>query len=387
MLGIAIRIAQRMGINSEAALANCNLFEAEMRRRLWWAMVLFDDRICQLAETPDSALSSPRWDCRIPLNVNDSDLRPEMKHLPAVQESNTDLIYLSMRSEIGDFVRDSASYHSFSIGYPRTRSSQPEKDLHELERKLEDKYLNSCDPENAVQFMTMWTARSLLATYQLRKQYFIHTNSTEPRTKEQLDDAMLNALSMLECDTKIISSKLITGFRWCSHLHFPFIAYIHIISDLKCYPHNEHAERAWKTMSDNFDTRFMIVFRGESPFLRIFGHRILQAWAAREAASEQSGDPPPTPPKIVSSIHQKMTEMDQTTQQSGSQQPEYLLDAGMDNYLVSMPTDLSGPSLLHGMENESFNYTMHTELYAQAQTSVLRDCTFGALTSTMGNQG
>jgi hypothetical protein len=50
MLGVAIRIAQRMGIHSESALAKCTVFEAELRRRLWWSLVLFDTRISEMAD-------------------------------------------------------------------------------------------------------------------------------------------------------------------------------------------------------------------------------------------------------------------------------------------------------------------------------------------------
>jgi hypothetical protein len=71
MLGVAMRIAQRMGKHSESACAKCAPLEAEMRRRLWWSLVLFDSRISEMANDRTTTLI-PTWDCRIPLNVNDS---------------------------------------------------------------------------------------------------------------------------------------------------------------------------------------------------------------------------------------------------------------------------------------------------------------------------
>lgn len=50
MLGVAIRIAQRMGIHSESALSKCTVFEAELSRRLWWSLMLFDSRISEMAD-------------------------------------------------------------------------------------------------------------------------------------------------------------------------------------------------------------------------------------------------------------------------------------------------------------------------------------------------
>jgi len=98
MLGVAIRIAQRMGIHSESALAKCTAVEAEMRRRLWWSLILFDTRIGETANSKTTTLD-PTWDCKIPLNVNDSDLRPEMKGPPAIQGKSTEAPFAIVRSK------------------------------------------------------------------------------------------------------------------------------------------------------------------------------------------------------------------------------------------------------------------------------------------------
>ncbi|OCT46607.1 C6 transcription factor [Cladophialophora carrionii] len=164
MMGVAVHIAQRMGIHSESALVDCTVFEAEMRRRLWWALTLFDSRIAQLASSKTVTLD-PTWDCNIPLNVNDSDLRPEMKEPPAIQGSATEAIFAVVRSEIADFVRYSAFHLDFTSPALKTIAKQPARvgttakaaDLAKLEEVIQDRYLKSCDPDNPLHFMTMWT--------------------------------------------------------------------------------------------------------------------------------------------------------------------------------------------------------------------------------------
>ncbi|KAF1363463.1 hypothetical protein EJ07DRAFT_152273 [Lizonia empirigonia] len=81
MFAVAFRIANRMNIDSEAANAKHGVFEAEMRRRLWWAMVVYDSRISEMSDYKTTQLV-PTWDCKIPVNVNDFDLRPEMTTRP-----------------------------------------------------------------------------------------------------------------------------------------------------------------------------------------------------------------------------------------------------------------------------------------------------------------
>jgi hypothetical protein len=86
MLGLAIRISQRMGIHNKPIYAKCTALEAEMRRRLWWSLIMFDNRICEMFDYK-TAMLAPTWDCRTPLNVNDFSIRPEVKTPPVIHEN------------------------------------------------------------------------------------------------------------------------------------------------------------------------------------------------------------------------------------------------------------------------------------------------------------
>lgn len=127
----------------------CPALEAEMRRRLWWSLMLFDTRICEMADYKAMMLT-PTWDCRAPLNVNDFDLQPEMKDPPAVQGKSTEAIFAVVCSEMGEFVRHSAFHLDFispalkTVAKAVQRGPVPEGgELVTLEKTIEDKYLNS----------------------------------------------------------------------------------------------------------------------------------------------------------------------------------------------------------------------------------------------------
>ena len=53
MSGMAVRIGQRMGLHAETHNKEYSPFEAEMRRRTWWQVVLFDSRIGEMAGSKD----------------------------------------------------------------------------------------------------------------------------------------------------------------------------------------------------------------------------------------------------------------------------------------------------------------------------------------------
>jgi Fungal specific transcription factor domain len=329
MLGVAIRIAQRMGIHSESALARCPALEAELRRRLWWSLVLFDTRISEMAEHRISTLA-PTWDCRIPLNVSDSDLRSEMKEPPSVQGKATDALFAVVRSELGDFVRHTMFHLDFTS--PALKPIVPEvADLATLERLINEKYLKFCDEENPLHFMTIWWTRSYLAKCRLLEHHSKYSSLFVPQTDAQRDALISIAILMLECDTKLRNSPLTKPFRWLVHLHFAAPAYLQIVQDLKMRPSCELAEQAWEAMSDNFEAVFVFVKEDdESPIFRIFTKMILHAWEAREATFSE----PLTPPRIVSSMRHRLAQIGQKTQIV--QQPNGSMGTGPDHFPMSM---------------------------------------------------
>ncbi|CAE7186311.1 hypothetical protein PTNB73_06510 [Pyrenophora teres f. teres] len=320
MLATAVRIAQRMGIDSEAVNSKYPALEAELRRRLWWSLVLFDSRI---AEMTDSRLATllPTWDCKVPLSVNDSALRNDMKNRPIEFEITSEAVFAVTRCRIGNYIRHSASHLDFvnpTMKYLAEKSRLAHGleygDLVEFEAMIETNYIARCDAQNPLHFMTIWWARVSLAKVQFA--HYLSTRATDPdkETTEQRDDGLRRACDMLECDTALMESPSITGYRWLIYLHFPFPAYIHLAQDLKQRPFSGHASRAWEVMSANCEVRLMgleqkdnpMETKPNNPFFSIFAGLILQAWASREATLVQLDMP-----IIVAQIKQRMDHMNE----------------------------------------------------------------------------
>lgn len=333
MLALALRIAQRMGLHSETACAKHPALEAEMRRRLWWALVLFDTRICEMAGYQTSILS-PIWNCKVPLNVNDFELQPEMREPPIVQETSTEALFVVVRSAMAEHVRQCAYHLDFvnpalkplAKNMPRGKSLD-ESELASVENMVEEKYLRNLNPENALHFMTIWTARAYLAKAKLYEHFSRVARAPSLQTNALRDDAMMQALCMLECETIIRNSPLIQGYQWYLHIYFPFLAYVHILQDLERRPRSLHSERAWQVMCDNYDACFhtavlsqMMAFTksdipphikkmgppvprmysaDKSPFFTMFSRIVFRAWKARQES--KAGDELPKP-RIVSEL-------------------------------------------------------------------------------------
>lgn len=331
MLGIALRTAQRIGLDNESNLAKCDIVEAEMCRRLWWALVLFDTRICELIDTKKTALT-PTWDCRIPLNVNESELRAGLKDIPRTQTRISDSIFVVVRGVIADFIRHSSFYLDFTNpamnAATRTASTKSDVDGSEVdafEKELEVKYLQLCDPEIPLQYMTIWAARGYIARYRIIERL---STLNGPVGDTQRDALGLMAVDMITCDSKIMTSSIVKGFLWLIQMyHFPFTAYIQLLQDLKRRPTSSIAAQAWSKIDENYTARLLFQENAKSPFYQMVSKMILQSWDARQVALNDQVQLV-TPPSIVSYLKNN-TSLQQTENPKS-------LDKAMGNMSISM---------------------------------------------------
>jgi hypothetical protein len=313
-----------MGIHDESSNIECAALEAEMRRRLWWALVIFDSRVSEVLDykTPRLVLF-PTWDCRAPLNVDDSELQSEMKNPPANHQRPTEAFFAVVHCELFDLVRRSVEGG----------------ELVNLEKTIEDKYLTLCDPDNSLQIMTTWTARSYLAKNHLLEHYSRISRSPVEQTNVQRNTAFSHALSMLECDTKLMSFPSTKRYHWLTCVNFPFFAYVHILQDLKERPLQARAEEAWDAMSNNYEARVMDPKQGEPIFI-VFSRVVLHACEAREALGEQQGKML-EPPRIVSDIRKRLTVMRADLSRQ-LEQSDGLTAMSVGVAPILVPMDLSG---------------------------------------------
>jgi hypothetical protein len=362
MFGVAVRIAQRMGMHNESLYAEQTILEAEMRRRLWWSLILLDTRVSELAGDKTATLS-PYWDCKIPLNVNDFDLRPEMRESPTIHGQSTEALFVAVRSEIGEFVRHATFHLDFTSATLRHIIKNTQHDqiseydrLIALEKRIEDKYLNFCHAENPLHFFTIWTTRAYLAKCRLMEQYSKNADTSVRQTEIQRDAAISYAFKMLEADTKIMTSPLTKGYLWLANFNFPFLAYLHIVQDLRRRPYVAQAEQAWRVMSDNCEARFNVpgfdvtnTSDENSPLFHLFSKTVLLAWEAREAASKQSTTNFQVP-NIVSYIKKSITRRTQNTQSRETGPLNDQRNIVVDDF---MPMPLGNHSSLETMADNS----------------------------------
>lgn len=282
-----------MGMHIESLNSKHTALEAEMRRRLWWSLVLLDARVSEMSEFKCPILL-PGWDCKIPSNIHDFDLGTETKAPPAPHEMITEASFTVVRCELANFVR----YSSFWLDFhnpclkplarrPPAGSAPDGDELALVEKMVEERYLRFCNPDSPLHFMIIWMARGYLAKNRLLAHYARYARAPTKPTEAQQDLALSYAIRLFECDTNLLTSPLTKVFTWFSVtvLQFPFQSYMHAVQDLNRRPTGKYAGKAWEVMSANYDIRFTKWLGGDNnPLANIISRIVLRAWEARKIA-------------------------------------------------------------------------------------------------------
>lgn len=335
MLAVAVHIAERMGMHMERTYAKYSALEAEVCRRLWWSLVTFDHRVCELSEYKTTILT-PIWDCKMPLNLHDFELRPEMKMAPPAHDEPTEALFTVLRYLHADFLRHSTVHLSFANPCLRAIVAHPgpgnnSGDLAALERLIEDKYIALCDPANPLYFMTIWTARGSLARTRLLEHYSrlgsaeagschhsqqqqqqqgqdarqeqqqngqsgrgkCHDSMDRHEDKDEDEASLSFALTMLQCDAKLLTSPLSRGFAWFVRLNFPMLAYVHALRYLRGSRgggdggHTDLTRKAWRVLSESYEAHAADPKLADAIFV-VCSRLVLQAWDATHGEGSPS---------------------------------------------------------------------------------------------------
>lgn len=287
LAGLAIRIGQRIGLHRESASREVSVFEAEMRRRLWWQIRILDFRSAQLSGSrmePDVQ----GFETNRPLNVNDSDLSPSMKEPPVEHPGVTDMLFCSIRYEIGEFMRQKRSLKLFDgVGQRGTAPvsvAEKDKAIDEFEDMLEQKYLRYTDLSIPLHFISAGLARGAVCQMRLLahhpRQYPDRGASLPQAEKDML---FSTSLKMVEYDNLGSTTDTIRGYLWHMKVYLQLDAFIYLLSELRNRNEGDEVDRAWRQSGLVFKNHPEMVTNTKNSLFFAIGNLTLKAWEKRTA--------------------------------------------------------------------------------------------------------
>jgi Fungal specific transcription factor domain len=148
LTGLVVRMAQTLGIHRDGSHYNLTPFQIEMRRRLWWQICILDARASE-DHGSDPTIIEQVFDTQMPLNVNDSDLHPDMAELPEAKVGCTEMTFGLIRFEISSTLRKlqyvPPGPKKCQQFFSNVSLEKKEQWIRECHQRFEERYLQHCD--------------------------------------------------------------------------------------------------------------------------------------------------------------------------------------------------------------------------------------------------
>ncbi|KAL2834863.1 fungal-specific transcription factor domain-containing protein [Aspergillus cavernicola] len=230
LTGIAVRLAQRMGLHRDGEKLGLPPFEVQMRRRLFWQLLPLDAYAGQVSGTGIS-ISPNSWDTKQPLNINDDQIFPGMTQQPQEQRGASEMIFCLSRIELSNFyTRTGVKMKELDATIQFKDAGDIEKLIDEVEDLIETRFLRYCDILNPLHVFTSGIVRSATNAVRLRARMPLLTKQSITVTSRR--DLCTLAEKILDTNNTLYSNPSINKFRWQMAAFFLWDALLCILRSL-----------------------------------------------------------------------------------------------------------------------------------------------------------
>ncbi|KAK8149451.1 hypothetical protein G3M48_006911 [Beauveria asiatica] len=251
MTALIFHIAQAMGLHRDGASFGLCPLEIEIRRRLWWHICLLDIRSSEYHGC-EPIVDDSKFDTRMPLNINDSDLTRDMTEPPAEREGTTEMTFCLIRCEVMRIV--------WKTGYVPPGLRQPGQMAEpsslagraalakDLQQRLEERYLKHCDTSNPFFQACVTVARLIIARTWLVVYYPLRQKdgAAEPLPGPIQDQLFTISVKVLELSYQLLTNPAFAPWTWHSKTHVQWHAVAFVLSEICSRPPSHDCDRAWE---------------------------------------------------------------------------------------------------------------------------------------------
>ncbi|CAK7199303.1 hypothetical protein SEUCBS139899_001979 [Sporothrix eucalyptigena] len=329
LVGVAMRLGQRLGLHQAGSNTKLTVFDRELRIRVWWALCGVWARAGLTHPTALKTALLELGDVRLPLNVNDADLHPDMTEAPVPSVAPTEMLCVLVKYEFTNWVRTSPAttqtFENIVRGNPtdcpvegKPGKKKADKDspksveedaVRRIEMVYDDKFLRRLDTRIPLHGLAQAMIRLALARMRFK---LYHPRNLQPQSQPthpfltapsacitiaptgRLTTSKLFDTAVCMLDMVDVSQR--SGFAWHIFTYmtstFQMDAYIYVASELRRRATGERVAVAWRLLEALYDEHPEIISgQGQHrAFYAAFSDLTLDAWATREAALRKTGN-------------------------------------------------------------------------------------------------
>lgn len=291
MVGLVARIARAMNIHRE--MPGESPYLAELRRRCWGTIVFLDcyssiDRGSEPAIHPETFSRLP------PTNLNDADFDENSLAIVPRKGEITDMSLACVAME--------GSLLSVRMALPEGAPNDPKAwqrrlDLaHEYTRKIQEDFLQYCDPKNPVHQTIAHTANAASHSVMLRAVRPMHYHPSTPPPRVDSPWVMQLALNILRNADDMWKRKTFSG-QWRRMPWVPWHAISVTLAGLCSIRGTEVADEAWSLVDKSMERYGNHVADSRNGMLWKPVEKLYRKAAAFRDGQEHQ--PPPAPQPVI----------------------------------------------------------------------------------------
>ncbi|KAF1980872.1 hypothetical protein K402DRAFT_408875 [Aulographum hederae CBS 113979] len=289
LCGVVVRMAQTLGIHRDGSHFNLNPFDIEMRRRLWWALILLDARSSE-DHGCDPTIVESQFDTKLPLNVNDDQLTPDMKDFPEPLIGCTQMTFNLIRFEIANTLRKiqytPPGPKRCNEFFATVSLEQKEQWVNEAHKHMEERYLKHCDMSVPLYWVTATVARLIMSKMWLMIYHpYQRLDGGSSLPQETRDKLFLTSLEQMEYSTLLETEARTKKWGWLFRTYVQWHAIAFLLTELCTRTKGEYVDRAWTAVEGTMRRRW----GADSTSSKLKGHlwRPLRKLEAKARAARQ----------------------------------------------------------------------------------------------------
>ncbi|KAI0120213.1 fungal-specific transcription factor domain-containing protein [Nemania sp. FL0031] len=304
--GVTVRIAQKMGLHRDGDQLGLPPFEIEMRRRVWWQIILVDTVYALMSGLGQSLL--PRsWDTKKPSNIHDADLYPTMTSLQP-RNGPTDMIYCLVCYEVAGMIIDTPNLECVVLGNETGLSdaAPPEviekarRRIHQLDLTIANILDNYCDPSMGPIHQLAAEMRHLLIG---KCSELICPARDQPEWGTEIyspgDNLFKISIVSLEMDVALYRMAQSQGqYLWFMLTQFQIEMMIYMAGQLSERTTGSLVDRAWAVVEQHYKFHEGLTTISSKTHLAL-AVLVVRGWKAREAALRDATGSVPTTPEYL----------------------------------------------------------------------------------------
>ncbi|KAK8240567.1 fungal-specific transcription factor domain-containing protein [Phyllosticta capitalensis] len=289
LTGLAVRMAQTLGIHRDGTHFNLSPFDIEMRRRLWWQICVLDSRASE-DHGCDPTIVEASFDTKIPLNVDDSDLYPGMKEFPEERAGCTEITFCLIRFEVANVYRRiqyvPPGPERCNMFLANVTLEQKEQWITEVHSKVEEKYLKHCDMTVPLYWVVATVSRLIVSKMWLMIYHpYQRLDGGASLPRETRDKLFVTSLENVEYALLLETEARTEKWGWLFRTYVQWHAIAFLLSELCVRTKGDVVDRAWRAVEATAAKRWQDLTSDQKKgcIWRPLRKLVARARAAREA--------------------------------------------------------------------------------------------------------